>query len=159
MALWLFKATATKASLECTTNLAEFDHFLCKADNDLKKKGTMTQRAINVDQVQVGDVLHCYYILKSVPYWNSAYEVIKSEKHPHPEWFGEPVEGTALYTLADDAFLKRRDREGAYDVDPVAGAYTGWPLVRVGKAMKYDGKRFPGQATLVRYEEPATTSV
>ena len=38
------------------------------------------------------------------------------------------------------------------------GLFTGWPLKRVGKAMKYDGKRFPGQATLVRYEEPVTTT-
>lgn len=158
MALWLFKATASKATLECTTNLAEFDHFICKTGFDMKKNGTTAQRALNVDQVQIGDVLHCYYILKSVPYWNSAYEVIAAANHPHPEWFGEVVEKTALATVIDDTFLKRRDREGAYTPDPVAQAFTGWPLKRVGKAMKYDGKLFPGQATLVRYEEPATTT-
>lgn len=147
MAQWLYKVTKSRLDAPGVIVLADKRGFFCRSAYEEKTRGW----ADNVQHVAISDVINFYYVHRTDKVSElGAFEVIPRERHPKPERFGERVDGSALYVVDDDAFLRQIDTQEAYRPDPVVGKFTGWLLHRVGKAPKYDPKMFPGMGTLVR---------
>lgn len=144
---WLYKATNSKLDRINTMLLADRRGFLCRSAYDAARSS-----ADNVRHVAFGDTIHFYFVEKGKAFDIGAFVVLHREEHPTPNLFGEVVPETALHIVEEPEFITKLDQHGAYQADPVIGKITGWLLRRIGKPMKYDGKRFPGQSTLVRFE-------
>lgn len=147
---WVYKATETKLDHIGTLLLADRDGFLCRSAYEENLSW-----ADNVRLVDTGDTIHFYFIKKNgkVAPIGTFIVVIPDAAHPRKNAFGVRVAETALFRVADPAFILRRDPEGAYKIDPVIGDYTGWPLRLAGKPPPYDTRMFKGMTTLQRYGE------
>lgn len=148
---WVYKAADTKLDFVGTMLLANKDGFLCRSAYE---DSTRTW-ADNVRQVRAGDTIHFYFRHRNgkIAGLGSFKVVVPTEDHPRAGAFGESVAGTALFKVADPAFIEKRDPSRAYKVDPIIGQYTGWPLKRIGKAPPYQARMFKNMTTLQRYGE------
>jgi hypothetical protein len=143
---WLYKATPKKLNSLDTRMLADLDGFLCRSARDAAGAW-----ANNVREVQLGDIIHMYFVERGKTNPIYAYEVIAPEAHPHPARFGRRIDETALFAVVDETFIKKRDKEGGYEHDPLEHAFTGWLLRRREPAMPFQPRWFRAQACLVRY--------
>ncbi len=145
---WVYKATETKLDHVGTLFLADRDCFLCRSAYEKNLSW-----ADNVRRVNTGDTIHFYFRKKDgkIAPIGSFVVVEPHVDHPHVGAFGSRVAGTALFRVTDPTFIKRRDTDGAYEVDPVIGEFTGWPLRRTGAPPKYDDRMFKNMATLQEY--------
>lgn len=123
----------------------------------MRQRESYTQKnlswADNVRLVNAGDTMHFYFRKKNgrIAPIGTFLIVEPDVDHPQIGAFGARVAGTALFRVADPTFIKRRDTAGAYQVDPVIGDYTGWPLRRAGKPPPYDARMFKNMTTLQEY--------
>ena len=147
---WVYKAAETKLDYTGTTLLANLDRFLCRSTYNAKQQ----KSAGNVQSVRIGDTIHFYFSRKGKDFAAiGSFEVIEPNAgHPHADAFGDRIGETALFEVKDPAFIKRHDPQGAYEVDPVLGVYTGWALRKIGSPPTYRAKMFPGQVTLQEYK-------
>jgi len=127
---WLYKATKTRLDRQGTLLLAggkpDGTGFICRSAHD-RATGN---RAKGVRDVEIGHTITLHY--GGYPKSLGEYRIIAREEHSHPERFGERVNGTALYTVVDPAFIREIDTGGAYQPDVVLGVYTGWLVRRIG---------------------------
>ena len=145
---WAYKATQTKLDGPATLLLAKRGFLCCSAFEP------NLSWADNVRSVAIGDVIHFYYVPRQAKAKTfGAFEVIEAANHLNSSVFGERVPDTALYRLADAAFIREIDTAGAYTCDPKLGAYTGWVLSARGPARGYDRNFFPAHATLVPLDD------
>lgn len=144
---WAYKATEAKVDKVGTMALADNGGFLCRSRHNAGKAAPLVER------VAFGDIIHFYYRVQGKPIAGiGSYTVIEKSQHSNPEWFGDLIENTALYSVVDEAFVRRRDPDGAYMPDPELRRLTGWLLKKVGQPPACPKKLTAGQAFLMEYE-------
>lgn len=144
---WFYKATPKKAELAETRKLALYDHFVPRsAYND---DGT---HAALVTEVALGDTIHLYY-RSGVLHAIGSFTVVRPEDiEGGPTRFGEPIEGTALFTVIDEAWEQTIcGDEKPYHRDKVLDALVGWVVTwKKGMRPPEKPKGMGGMQTLVR---------
>ena len=151
---WVYKATATIASMANTRNLAIQDGFLAKAAYEQPDENGKQGRADHVKKVMVGDTIHFYFrepetsADEALPI--GSFEIVNVS--PVPGRFAWPVQDTHLAEVIDPAFESRLRAMG-YGRDPKLGVTTGWMLKLLDRQPpKYDRDWFPGNHVLRPYK-------
>jgi hypothetical protein len=142
---WGYKANGKKLDKHGTLLLLERG-FLCRSAHD-----DSGNAAANVSDVQLGDVVHCYYSHAGKHDSLGAFQVVEKAEAPRVAGrLASQFPGTVLYEASDPSFIQELDPKGGYAPDSNLGVFMGWAVKRVGHARPYDPKAFPGQRTLVR---------
>lgn len=133
MTEWIYKATATKVSLDETRRLADEFHFLCRSLYYETGEGSLKKRP-QTQHVRFDDIIHFYYKQRNrkEPESIGSFQVVKAARHP--ERFGDQVEGTALVLVKDQALIELLKHElhpdKGYEPDPKHQAFMGWIIAR-----------------------------
>ena len=144
---WVYKATLSKVDYVPTLILAERRGFLCRSA--YLERGAWVS---NVRDVKTGHIIHFYFVRPGKsPAELGSFEVLAAGAHERPDFFGDLVDDTALYTVKDPALIEHLASLGGYLPDPTLGRFTGWPIRKLGRAPKYDAAMFTARATLQRY--------
>lgn len=124
MAEWFYKLIPSKATYEDTRLLARKSGFLCRAAH--------TQKGALVEDLRgpaLGDTIHYYFAeQRKTPRALGSFEIVGPDAHEHSGWFGESVEGTALYTVSDAGFASQLRAFKDYAEDSTLGKFTGFIL-------------------------------
>jgi hypothetical protein len=124
VAEWFYKLIPSRATYDDTRLLARKSGFLCRSAH--------TQKGALVEDLRgpvVGDTVHYYFAeQRKTPRAVGSFEIVAPDAHEHPEWFGEKVEGTALYAVADAGFASQLRAFKDYSEDGTVGAFTGFVL-------------------------------
>ncbi|HEX4339996.1 MAG TPA: hypothetical protein VH062_29010 [Polyangiaceae bacterium] len=114
----------TKATYDDTRLLAKKSGFLWRAAH--AKSEALVEL---VKGPALGDLMHFYFVeQRRAPRPVGTYELVGTEGHPHAAWFGEQIEGTALFRVTNAGFAAQLRTFGDYKEDPVLEVFTGWLL-------------------------------
>lgn len=103
MTEWFYKATGKKVDRPATQALLTADGFLCRCA--FKTTGA---RISHVKDVQVGDIIHAYYVDRpGIDRRMGVYEVVDPTGHTSPATFVGAVADTGALQLVDPAFSRR----------------------------------------------------
>jgi hypothetical protein len=126
---WFYKAVPRKATYTDTRLLAKKDGFLCRSAHT--KNGALVEE---LRGPAIGDALHFYFVeQRRTPRALGSFDIVGAEGHPHGEWLGAQVEGTALFRVTNPGFASQLRAFGEYDEDSVFEEFTGW-LLRMQKS-------------------------
>lgn len=124
MAEWFYKVIPSKATYDDTRRLARKSGFLCRTAH--------TQKGALVEDLRgpaLGDTIHFYFAeQRRTPRALGSFELVAPDAHEHPEWFGERIEGTAMYSVADAGFASQLRAFKDYPEDGTVGKFTGFLL-------------------------------
>lgn len=144
---WLYRASGAKEGPEVTRAIAEEFGFICRSAT----AGGAGAMIANVGNVTFGDVIHLYFATPTGGTLLGAFRVVPPTKHPHGEFFGKAVSGSALRLVVDGPLKDRLLACPGYAIDAKHEAYCGWPVVPEEiHSPSYARSLFPGRNALVR---------
>jgi hypothetical protein len=145
---WYYKANTTMLDFAGTILFAE-NGFICRSVYEMNK--AKPALAKQVQHVQVGDAINFYYSKEGKLCPIGKFVIITPKEHPRSNIFGNQVDGTALFTVNDEKFIKQFDHNGIYKKDITLNKFTGWLISKAGICEIPPDTFVRGRNSIVRY--------
>lgn len=147
MATWSYKATRKKAGPEFTESLARHDRFLARAAHLPTNKLGKNPHPSNAWRVEVGDIIHIYYV-GGPKYELGSFRVI--DPSLAGPGFQPALNGQCFASVIDPVLIKKLQDEKKYAQDPILKTFVGWALELQSELRqpKYTPALFKGSHTL-----------